>query len=95
MHHPFRKKKRFNPHTLWTACCVGFVIFVIAELLVFSWYFIHITAILDAPATPTHQTNAAAITSMNKTLDRVEVALQARSGISTEPSSQNEAPVVE
>lgn len=54
---------------------------MIVELLAFSWYFVHITAKLDAPAMPTHETNAAAITSINKALDTVETALKDRSGL--------------
>mgnify|MGYP006931615068 CR=1 FL=1 len=69
------------------------MVFVIVELLAFSWYFVHITAKLDAPATPTHETNAAAIASMDKILNIVETALTQRSGV--DPSSQNTSAVVQ
>lgn len=82
-----KNKKRFNPHIIWTICCTAFISTVILELLVFSWYFVHITAKLDAPANPTHQTNAAAIATMQKKLDSVENALKSRSGIEIQVSN--------
>lgn len=78
---PFHKKKRFNPHTLWTACCIGFVILVILELCYFSWYFMQTTVALDAPATPSLETNGAKIQSMQKILDETESALHDRAGV--------------
>lgn len=82
-----KNKKRFNPHTVWIVCCTVFISVVILELLVFSWYFVHITTKLDAPAQPTHQTNAAAIEVMQKKLDIVEAALKDRSGIEIDTSN--------
>ena len=77
----FGKKKRFNPYTVWTMCCVGFVVVVIAELVFFSWYFLQMTATLDAPVQASLETNAGKIKSMERMLEEVETALKERAGV--------------
>ena len=43
-----------------------------------TWYFIQVMRRLDAPVTPTFETNAIKIQEMQESLDRVERAIDAR-----------------
>ena len=78
------KQKRFNPHHFWIWYIGIFVLLVIFELMFFSWYFLHITTALDAPAAATLQSNASKIKKMQKTIDTIDAALKERVG---EPSA--------
>ncbi len=93
-HKKIFKKRRFNPHSLWTAFCVSFVLILIVELCAFSWYFLNISQTLDTPAQADLETNAQDIKKMTKELDKVEATLKARVGAEIEPS-QNSPVVVE
>lgn len=87
-----RKADRLNPHKSWVILLCTFILLLTAELVYFSWFFLHTTKSLDAPAIPRLETNAAKIRSMEKRLQTVESAIQGRTGAAT---SQNESAVVE
>jgi hypothetical protein len=73
----------------------GFILVLTAELIYFSWFFLHTSKTLDAPAIPRLETNISKIKSMEKKLDMAESAIQKRTGIEADTASQNENVVVE
>jgi hypothetical protein len=85
-----KKPTRFNPHQYWLVLLCGFLVILTAELLYFSWFFLHTTKALDAVVLPNLETNAPKIKNMEKKLDTIEAAVQDRT-----KTSQNESPVVQ
>lgn len=90
-----KKADRLNPHRYWILLLCGFILVLTAELIYFSWFFLHTTKTLDAPAIPRLETNISKIKSMEKKLDIAEASIQQRVGTETENASQNENVVVE
>lgn len=88
------KKKRFNPHTLWSIFCAGFLAILTLTLVFSSWYFVKTTEVLDAPVTASLETNTKSIEKMKRNLEMTESALYERTGTDM-GTSQNIEAVVE
>ncbi len=78
------KKRRFNPHRVWTRLLIVFILALIGILVYFSWYFVDTTRTLDAPPTANLETNASKIISMQQTLGDVERVVEKRVGTSSQ-----------
>lgn len=76
-----KKHKRFNPHRFWIWLLCSGVVLLTAELIFFSWFFLRVTKALDEPVLPSIETNAGKINRMKTRLDKVEKAIQDRTGI--------------
>lgn len=80
----YRKKirvgddKELHSRKFWTYFLTIFVLLLTAEMIFFSVYFMRVSRVLDEPATPTLETNAAQIRHMNENLDATESAIQTR-----------------
>jgi flagellar basal body-associated protein FliL len=90
-----KKADRLNPHRYWIILLCGFILVLTAELIYFSWFFLHTTKTLDAPAIPRLETNISKIKSMEKKLNAAETAIQKRTGTEETTASQNTDAVVE
>lgn len=85
---PLLRKKlhlELDPRHYWVILLSLFVLVFAAELVYFSAVFLKTSRTIDAPATPTLETNAAKIEAMEQSLKAVEEALAKRMG--TEVSS--------
>jgi hypothetical protein len=86
------KKFRVDARRYWVFLLSGFVLILAAELIYFSTIFMHTSERIEAPASPTLETNDLKIRRMQTKLKAVEDAIQNRTGA---PSSQNNSPVVQ
>ena len=74
------KEKRFNPHRFWIYYLSFFVILLTLQIATFSFYFMHISKILDTPVLPKLETNAFKIKSMQNLVDKIDIAVKDRVG---------------
>lgn len=74
------KKFRVDARRYWVLLLSLFVLILAGELIYFSLSFLHANTRIDAPATPTLETNDLKIRRMNTRLDAVEDAIEARTG---------------
>lgn len=84
MNIPFLRKKkistRINPHVFWITVLEFFILAFSLELVAFGWFFVRVTATLDAPADATLETNTNKINAMKKQLDAIDTAIKTRTG---------------
>lgn len=96
--HPRIRKKlhlELDPRRYWVILLSFFVLGLAAELIYFSFVFRQTQDNIDAPATPTLETNALQIRTMNRTLADIEAALRTRTGTPAAASSQIDSSVVQ
>jgi hypothetical protein len=74
------KKFRVDARRYWVILLSLFVLLLAGELIYFSLSFLRASARIDAPATPTLETNDLKIRRMHTKLDVVENAIEARTG---------------
>jgi hypothetical protein len=72
------KKFRINARRYWVILLCAFVLLLAIELVYFSLLFLHTGDRIDAPASPTLETNDVKIRRMETKLDAIEAAIKER-----------------
>ncbi|MDQ5931294.1 MAG: hypothetical protein QG674_460 [Patescibacteria group bacterium] len=93
--HEIKHKKdgRINPHRLWILFLTIFLILLIFEIIVFTYFFVNSSKHLDAPVVPSLDTNTSQIKKIEKSIQNTEKAVSNRKGEVV--SSQNDSSIVQ
>lgn len=78
--HAIKHKKdgRINPHHLWILFLTIFLIILIFEIIIFTYFFINSSSHLDAPVAPSLDTNTNQIKKIEKLIQKTEEAVNTR-----------------
>jgi flagellar basal body-associated protein FliL len=88
-----KKDGRINPHRLWILFITIFLIVLIVEIIVFTYFFINSSKELDAPVEANLEANTSQIKKIEQLVQKTEEAVKIRKG--ELPSSQNESSIVQ